>query len=157
MKVDPKIIDTLNSLLSEELTAVNQYMVHAEMAENWGYSRLDKRIQKRAIVEMKHAEKLIGRILFLEGRPIVSNLMPMKIGADVPQMFQNDHGLELDAVRRYNDAITLCRDLKDRATADLLQEILNDEDDHVDEIEEGLDQIEQMGLQMFLSTQTEGK
>jgi bacterioferritin len=99
MKGDKKVIDTLNSLLADELTAVNQYMVHAEMCENWGYKKLNETIQKRAIEEMKHAEKLIGRVLFLEGIPIVSNLRKMTIGADVPKMFGSDHALESGAIK----------------------------------------------------------
>ena len=105
MKGDPKVIETLNSLLARELTVVSQYMVHAEMCENWGYGKLHEAIQKRAVVEMKHAEKLIGRIIFLEGTPVVSELQKMHIGADVPKMFANDHEAELDAVRQYNAGI----------------------------------------------------
>ena len=94
MKGAPKVIETLNSLLADELTAINQYMVHAEMCDNWGYEKLHGMIQKRAVEEMKHAEKLIGRIVFLEGLPIVSELRKMHIGAEVPQMFSSDHDLE---------------------------------------------------------------
>jgi bacterioferritin len=102
MKGNPKVIDTLNSLLADELTAINQYMVHAEMCENWGYDKLGEVIQKRAIDEMKHGEKLIARILFLEGIPIVSNLRKMHIGTDVPKMFTSDQVLESDAIKAYN-------------------------------------------------------
>ncbi len=94
MKGSPKVIEALNSRLADELTAVNQYMVHAEVCDNWGYGKLHEMIQKRAIEEMKHAEKLIGRIIFLEGKPIVSELGTLHIGADVPKMFENDHGAE---------------------------------------------------------------
>ena len=153
MKGDPKVIETLNSLLARELTVVNQYMVHAELCENWGYDKLHEAIQKRAVTEMKHAESLIGRILFLEGIPIVSELEKMHIGADVPKMFANDHEAELDAVKRYNAGIQICGDAKDYATREILERILRDEDDHVDNIEEVQDQIAQMGIQMFLSTQ----
>ena len=117
MKGDPKVIETLNSLLARELTVVSQYMVHAEMCDNWGYGKLDDAIQKRAIVEMKHAEKLIARIIFLEGIPIVSELQKMHIGADVTKMFANDHTAELDAVKQYNAGILVCGDAKDYATA----------------------------------------
>lgn len=154
MKGDPKVIATLNSLLARELTVVSQYMVHAEMCENWGYSKLNEAIQKRAIVEMKHAEKLIGRIIFLEGLPIVSELQKMHIGTDVPQMFANDHIAELDAVRQYNAGIVVCGNAKDYATREVLEHILTDEDGHVDDIETVQDQISQMGLQVFLSTKT---
>ena len=153
MKGDPKVIETLNSLLARELTVVSQYMVHAELCENWGYNKLHEVIQKRAVTEMKHAESLIGRILFLEGIPIVSELEKMHIGADVPEMFANDHEAELDAIKRYNEGIQICGDAKDYATREILESILCDEDDHVDNIEEVQDQIAQMGIQMFLSTQ----
>ena len=153
MKGDPKVIETLNALLARELTVVSQYMVHAEMCDNWGYDKLHETIQKRAVTEMKHAESLIGRIIFLEGIPIVSELEKLHIGADVPKMFNNDHEAELDAVKRYNEGIKVCGDAKDYATREILEHILNDEDSHVDSIEEAQDQIAQMGLQMFLSTQ----
>jgi bacterioferritin len=153
MKGSPKVIDTLNSLLADELTAINQYIVHAEMCENWGYDKLGEVIQKRAVDEMKHAEKLIGRILFLEGIPIVNTLNKMHIGADVPKMFVSDHGLESDAIKNYNAAIVLCGDAKDYATREILEGILNDEDRHIDNIEEVQDEIGQMGIEVFLSTQ----
>jgi len=153
MKGDVKVINTLNSLLADELTAVNQYMVHSEMCENWGYVKLGEVIQKRAVDEMKHAEKLIARILFLEGIPIVNNLKKMSIGADVPKMFASDHVLEADAIKSYNAAIALCGNAKDFATREILEGILNDEDRHIDNIEEVQDEIKQMGVQVFLSTQ----
>jgi bacterioferritin len=153
MKGDQKVIETLNSLLARELTVVNQYMVHSEMCDNWGYVKLHDAIQKRAVVEMKHAETLIGRIIFLEGIPVVSELQKLHIGADVPKMFASDHEAELDAVRQYNAGILVCGDAKDFATREILEHILDDEDGHVDSIEEVQDQISQMGIQMFLSTQ----
>jgi len=153
MKGDPKLIKTLNSLLADELTAINQYMVHSEMNDAWGYDKLHKAIEKRAITEMKHAEKLIGRILFLEGLPVVSDLKKISIGADVPKMFVNDRNAEAGAIKSYNEAIVLAGELKDYATRDILQSILNDEDGHIDEIEEIQDQIGQMGIQVFLTTQ----
>jgi bacterioferritin len=153
MKGAQKIIKVLNSLLADELTAINQYMVHAEMCENWGYDKLGKTIQKRAIDEMKHAEKLIGRILFLEGIPIVSDLRQMNIGTDVPKMFASDHALESGAIKAYNSAISVCGDAQDYATREILEGILNDEDKHIDGIEEIQDQIGQMSIQVFLSTQ----
>ncbi len=153
MKGNPKIIASLNSLLADELTAVNQYMVHAEMADNWGYHKLHDLAQKRAVDEMKHAEKLIERILFLEGLPVVSDYRKMHIGAEIPAQFENDHGLEAGAIKSYNDAIRLCGDLKDFATREILEKILNDEDRHIDEIETVQDEIKQMGLPVFLTTQ----
>ena len=154
MKADPKVIEVLNSLLADELTATNQYMVHAEMCDNWGYDKLHGTIQKRAIDEMKHAEKLIGRILFLESLPVVSKLNEIKIGADVPKMFKNDHDSENDAIKAYNSGITVCGDAKDYATREILEGILNDEDRHIDDIEAVIDRITQMGIQIFLSTQS---
>jgi len=153
MKGNQKLIETLNSLLADELTAISQYMVHSEMSNSWGYEKLHKHFEKRAIDEMKHAEKLIGRILFLEGVPVVSNLRKMSIGAEIPDQLRNDHGLELGAVKAYNDAIVLSGEVGDFATRDLLQHILEDEDKHIDGIEELTDQINQMTLPIFLSTQ----
>mgnify|MGYP000847710372 FL=1 len=153
MKGDPKVISVLNSLLAEELTAINQYMVHSEMCDDWGYEKLHKSIEKRAIDEMKHAEKLIGRILFLEGTPIVSKYNEIHIGADVSEMYKNDHLAEADAIKSYNSAIALCGEARDYATRDILEAILKDEDAHIDNIEAIQDEIEQMGIQVFLSMQ----
>ncbi|WP_139651228.1 bacterioferritin [Raoultibacter phocaeensis] len=153
MKGNDKLIDTLNDLLAGELTGINQYFVHAEMCEDWGYSKLSANFKTRAITEMKHAEKLIERILFLEGTPIVSNLNDINIGEAIPEQVQNDHALEMDTVRDYNEAIVLAGEVLDYATRDVLVQILNDEDQHLDELEELQDQIEQMTLQTFLSTQ----
>jgi bacterioferritin len=153
MKGNPKLLETLNSLLADELTAVNQYMVHAEMAENWGYEKLGKGFEKRAVDEMKHAEKLIARILFLDGIPNVSVYRKFKIGADVPKMLAGDHAFETDAVASYNKAIKLAGEVADYATREILEAILKDEDGHIDQIEELQDQISQMTLQLFLTTQ----
>ncbi len=152
MQGNPKLLETLNSLLADELTAINQYMVHAEMCESWGYEKLAKVIEQRAIQEMRHAEKLISRILFLEGRPIVSQLRQISIGDEVPKMFAHDHKAEFDAIKAYNEAIKLAGEVNDFATREILESILNDEDKHIDEIEETLDQIKQMGLPIFLAT-----
>jgi bacterioferritin len=154
MKGNAQLLKALNGLLADELGAINQYMVHAEMAEDWGYMKLGKMIQSRAITEMKHAEKLIGRILFLEGMPIVSKLSDIHIGADVPKQFNNDHDAEMGAVKSYNEAIKLAADVSDNATKELLDSILKDEDGHVDEIEAQQNQISQMGLPQYLSNQT---
>jgi bacterioferritin len=153
MKGNDKLLSTLNSLLADELTAINQYMVHSEMCDDWGYEKLHKHFEKRAIDEMKHAEKLIGRILFLEGTPVVTNLKKIMIGSTVDKQLANDHTAEEGAIKAYNDAIVLAGEVKDYATRDLLQNILNDEDAHMDEIEELQDQIEQMSIQIFLTTQ----
>ncbi|HAV40786.1 MAG TPA: bacterioferritin [Acidobacteria bacterium] len=154
MKGDSKLIEVLNSLLADELTAVNQYMVHSEMCDSWGYDRLHEKIEKRAIDEMKHAESLIGRILFLEGLPIVSELKKVFIGSEVPQMLEFDHKAEFDAIKSYNAAIKLAGEVADYATRELLEKILQDEDRHIDEIEELRDQVKQMTLPVFLTTQT---
>lgn len=153
MKGNESLIERLNFLPADELTAINQYIVHAEMCEDWGYEKLHGIFEKRAITEMKHAEKLIGRILFLEGIPIISNLNKIHIGADIPAQLKNDWHAEADAIKAYNDAIILAGEVKDYATRDILVQILNDEDSHIDEIEEMQDQIEQMTLPIFLSTQ----
>jgi bacterioferritin len=153
MKGNDRLIKVLNGLLADELTAINQYIVHAEMAENWGYGKLNKLTHSRAITEMKHAEKLIERILFLEGKPVVSNLNKINIGSDVPKQLGNDLAAEMTAVKDYNSAIAVAVDVGDNATKEILDGILNDEDGHVDEIEERLDQISQMGIQNFLATQ----
>jgi bacterioferritin len=153
MKGNPKLIATLNDLLADELTAINQYMVHSEMAHNWGYEKLHQHFEKRAIDEMKHAEQLIGRILFLEGSPTVSKYNKMSIGADVPKQLAGDRGLEMGAIKSYNEAIVLAGEVKDYATREILEKILKDEDRHIDQIEELQDQIQQMTLQIFLSIQ----
>ncbi len=153
MKGNDKIIEHLNARLAEELTAISQYMVHAEMCDNWMYKRLDDAIEKRAITEMKHAEKLIARILFLEGIPIVSNLNKMHIGDEVPKMHKNDHDAEEGAIRGYNDTIRLAVELQDNGTSELLKAILKDEEDHIDWIEAQLDQIKQVGLPNYLMEQ----
>ncbi len=153
MKGDFRVHEVLNSLLADELTAVNQYMVHAEMCDNWGYSKLSKSIEKRAIDEMKHAEKLIGRIIFLEGIPIVSKLNDVHIGSDVTKMYERDHNAEEGAIKSYNAGIVVCGEAKDFATREILEDILKDEDAHIDTIETIEDEIGHMGIQVFLSTQ----
>lgn len=154
MKGNEQLLKRLDELLADELTAINQYMVHSEMCANWGYERLHTQVEKRAIDEMKHAEKLIGRILFLEGSPTVNRLNPIHIGSDVPKQLQADLEAETQAIHSYNDAIHLADEVGDAATRELLQHILNDEDNHLDWLEEQLDQISQMGVAFYLSTQT---
>ncbi len=153
MKGNEKVIEHLNARLAEELTAINQYMVHSEMCDNWGYGRLHKMIEKRAIDEMKHAEKLIGRILFLDGRPIVSNLNKVYIGAEVPKMHENDRIAEEGAIKGYNDSIRVATEAGDNGTRELLEAILKEEEDHIDVLEAQLDQIKQMGAQNYLVEQ----
>ncbi len=153
MKGNKDLLEKLNLLLADELTAVNQYMVHSEMCNNWGYEKLHKLFEKRAIDEMKHAEKLIARIIFLEGIPVVSKLGTVKIGTDVPQMLSSDLASESGAIKMYNDVIIFAGDVKDFATREMLENILLDEDRHIDQIEELQDQISQMSVGIFLSTQ----
>ena len=153
MKGNDKIIETLNVQLADELTAVNQYMVHSEMCSNWGYERLHKATEKRAIEEMRHAEKLIARIIFLEGMPIVSNLNKITIGPDVQTQLKNDWNAEAGAVKAYNNAIRLAVDVGDHGTRELFDSILKDEEDHIDWLEAQLDQIAQMGIQNYLVEQ----
>jgi bacterioferritin len=153
MKGDPKIIEQLNMRLSEELAAISQYMVHSEVCANWGYAKLHAAIEKRAIDEMKHAEKLIGRILFLEGRPIVSSLAKINIGDDVPKQIQFDCNGEAGAIKAYNDTIRLAAELGDNGTKEMLDGIMHDEETHIDLLETQLDQIQQLGLPIFLEAQ----
>jgi bacterioferritin len=156
MKGNDKIIEALNHLLADELTAINQYMVQSEMCDNWGYNKLHKQLEKHAIDEMRHAESLIGRIIFLDGMPIVSKLNDIHIGKAVQEMVTNNNQSELDAIRAYNEAITLAHEVKDQGTVELLMKILKDEERHRDWGEAQLDQIEQMGIQNYLTNQTEG-
>jgi bacterioferritin len=155
MKGNKKLLDTLNYLLADELTAINQYMVHSEMCADWGYEKLHKHFEKRAIDEMKHAEKLIGRIIFLEGTPVVSELKKIYIGADVTKQFANDHKAEEGAIKAYNEAIVLAGEVADFATREILESILNDEDRHIDDIESYQDRINHMTLPIFLTTQVD--
>jgi bacterioferritin len=155
MKGNEKIIQQLNARLADELAAINQYMVHSEMCADWGYNRLHETVEKRAIEEMKHAEELIARILFLEGSPTVSELSAIKIGADVETQFKNDLAAEAQAIKDYNQDIRLALDLGDNGTRKLLQSILKDEEDHLDWLETQLEQIRQIGIQYYLVEQIE--
>ena len=155
MQGNERVLAALNELLADELTAISQYMVHAEMCDDWGYGELEEAIEGRAIDEMKHAEKLIARILFFEGRPIVSNLNPMHIGADVPAQHKNDWQAERGAITAYNEAIRLAVEVGDNGTRDLLESILNDEEDHIDWIEAQQGQIAQIGIENYLSQKLE--
>jgi bacterioferritin len=153
MKGDRKIIDILNEVLTSELTAINQYFVHAEMCDNWGYDRLHNEIRKHSIGEMKHAEELIERILFLEGVPNVQRLGKINIGETVPEQFNVDLALEMDAVKRLNAGIEACRVADDNNSRHLLEEILEDEEEHIDWIEAQIALIEQTGVQNYLAQQ----
>lgn len=155
MKGNVKILAVLNNLLSDELTAISQYMVHSEMCANWRYDKLHKAIEERAITEMKHAEKLIARILFLEGAPIVSSLKKIIIGADIEAQFKNDLEAEYGAVKGYNDGIRLAYELGDNGSRELMDSILTDEEEHVDWLEAQVDQVKMMGFQTYLVEQVD--
>lgn len=156
MKGNKDLITVLNSLLADELTAINQYMVHSEMCENWGYGKLHMAIRGQAMDEMHHAEWLIERIIFFEGTPTVSNLNPIKIGKTVSEMISKDLESEFNAVNAYNSAIKLAREAEDQGTVDLLTKILKMEEGHEDWNEMQRSQIEQMGLENYLVNQTQG-
>ena len=154
MKGNEKLIAELNARLSEELGAISQYFVHAELCENWGYDVLASAIKQRSIQEMKHAEKLIERILFLEGKPVMTKLGPIAIGKSVEEMHKKDWNAEADAIKKYNDTIRQASEVGDNNTKILLESILKDEEEHIDWLEEQQDQIAQMGIQLYLSRQT---
>mgnify|MGYP001766561608 CR=1 FL=1 len=153
MKGNEKVIAALNNLLADELTAVNQYIVHSEMCANWRFDKLHDAIEHRAIEEMKHAEMHIARILFLEGLPIVSNLKPMHIGATVEVQLMNDKESEVGAVQAYNEAIALAVACADNGSREMLEGILKDEEAHLDWLEAQLDQIAQIGIKGYLMEQ----
>jgi len=154
MKGNDKLIVELNARLCEELGAISQYFVHAEMCENWGYDALASAIKQRSIQEMKHAEKLIERILFLDGKPVMTKLGPVTIGKNVEEMHKKDWNAEADAIKKYNDTIRQATEVGDNNTKILLESILKDEEEHIDWLEEQQDQIDQMGIQLYLSRQT---
>lgn len=153
MKGNDKLLKTLNELLADELTAISQLMVHSEMCHNWGYEALHTRIEKQAKDEMHHAEWLIQRILFLEGVPVVSKLNEMRIGKSVLEMLTNDQNAEQGAIRAYNAGVALATEAGDESTGDLLTTILKMEEGHHDWAQKQRTQIEQMGLENYLSNQ----
>ena len=153
MKGDPKVIEFLNQVLKAELTAINQYFLHAEMCENWGYERLAKIIRKESIEEMQHAEKLMERILYLDGTPNMSDYFKINIGQTVELQFKNDVQLEYDAVKRLNDGIQLCIAQNDGGSRELAEKILSDEEHHIDWLEAQLHAIGEMGYQNYLAQQ----
>ena len=153
MKGNPQILKVLNERLAEELTAISMYMVHSEMCANWGYGKLHEAFEKQAIDEMKHAEVLIGRILFLEGSPSVSKLNRMNIAATVQDMVKADEEAETGAIKAYNATIAAAVELGDNGTREMIAKILQDEERHVDWAEMQREQIAQMGLQNYLANQ----
>ena len=152
MKGNSKVLSQLNKALQEELTAINQYFLHAEMCENWGYHKLSEFIKKQSIGEMKHAEVLIERILFLDGSP---SMMPLelKVGGTVKAMIESDLALELAAVKQYNDAVAIATAEGDNGSRDLLVQLLKDEEEHVDFLEAQMHQIKELGYERYLSMQ----
>jgi len=153
MRGDPAVIEALNGILTAELTGINQYFVHAKMCENWGYRRLYKHNYDESIDEMKHADRVIGRILFLDGVPNMQRYMPVRVGESVPEQFRLDLALELDAVRRYNEAIALCTGQGDAGTRELLEHLLKAEEDSVDWHEAQLGIIGTIGAERYLAEQ----
>jgi bacterioferritin len=153
MKGNPKVIHELNKALREELTAINQYFLHAEMCENWGYTKLSDYIKKQSIGEMKHAESLLERILFLDGVPTMEPLK-LSVGSTVKDMILADLELEISAVGQYNTAVQIATELKDNGSRDLLVQLLKDEEGHVDWLEAQVHQMKEMGYERYLTMQT---
>jgi bacterioferritin len=153
MRGNEKLLEVLNQRLADELTAINQYMVHSEMCENWGYSKLHLAIRKQAMDEMHHAEWLIERIIFLEGSPTVSKLNSIRIGKTVLEMVTNDQDSEVAGLQAYNAAIKLAHEVSDEGSVELLTKILTMEEGHIDWAEVQRSQIEQLGLENYLTNQ----
>ena len=153
MKGEPEVIQILNDVLCAELTAINQYFVHAMMCDNWGLKRLAKHMREESIGEMKHAEEVIDRILYLDGVPNMQKYMKVNVGQTVPEMHQFDLELERDAVGRLNPGIELCRGKGDNGSRHVLEKILHDEEHHIDWLEAQLTLIQTMGLQNYLAQQ----
>ena len=157
MKGNEKLLAIFNQRLADELTAINQYMVHSEMCSNWGYEKLHDAIEKQTMDEMHHAEWLIQRIIFLEGTPAVSKLNLVKIGKTVLEMVTNDQNAEIMGLIAYNAAIKLAHEVSDEGSADLLTKILRMEEEHVDWAEIQRAQIDQMGIENYLTNQSESE
>ena len=153
MKAHPQILDVLNDVLTAELTAINQYFLHAKMLQNWGYGALAKHVRDESIDEMRHAEELCERVLFLEGVPNLQRLGKLKIGESPKEQLENDLAMEYDAVKRFNDGIKVCRDLGDTGTEDVLRKMLISEEKHVDWIETQLGLIARLGEVAYLAEQ----
>jgi bacterioferritin len=153
MKGDAKVLEYLQEVLTAELTAINQYFLHAEMLENWGYERLAKITKKESIEEMRHAEALLHRMLYLDGSPNMARLFDLHIGQNVKQMFENDLELEYKAVPRLNKAINAAVEAGDNGSRDLFESILKDEEHHIDFLEAQLHMIQEMGYENYLAQQ----
>ena len=157
MKGNEQVIAVLNQVLRKELTGINQYFIHAKMFENWGYGKLKKVMWDESIGEMKHADRIIERILFLEGTPNISAYDKILVGSGVKQQLENDLALETAALTVLRPGIKTCLDASDDASRELLEHILVDEEEHVDWIETQLHQIEEVGQQNYLAQQIDGK
>jgi bacterioferritin len=157
MKGNEKVISILNEVLKAELTAINQYFLHAEMCENWGYMKLASFTRKESIEEMRHAESLIERILYLDGTPTMNELFPLRIGRNVKEQLQNDLQVEYEAVPRLNRGIELAVSVGDNGSRELLEKILIDEEDHIDHLEAQLHIIQEVGLDNYLAQQIHGE
>jgi len=153
MKGDPKVIETLNAVLTAELTAVNQYFIHHKMCENWGYVRLAHKKREESIDEMKDADALIARILYLDGVPNMQRLNPVQVGEDPIEQHRLDLALETEAIKRLNDGIALCREKGDNGTRELLEGILKGEEHSADWLEAQLHIVEQIGVERYLAEQ----
>jgi bacterioferritin len=153
MRGNKNVIAVLNEGLKAELTAVSQYILHAEMCQNWGYERLHAASKRRSIDEMKHAERLVERILFLDGAPSMDQLNPLKIGANPKAQIESDLAMELAAVASYNAAIKVCTEAGDAASRELFEQLLRDEEEHIDSLEAQLHQIGEIGIERYLSAQ----
>jgi bacterioferritin len=153
MKGDPQVVAALNDVLTAELTAVNQYWVHARMCDNWGYQRLWKKIREESLEEMKHADELVERILFLEGVPNLQKLGKINVGQTVAEQLKLDLAVEYDAVKRLNESIELCRAKGDAGSRELLEHMLRQEEEHVDWLESQQDLLDQVGEQNYLAEQ----
>ncbi len=153
MKGNKKVIDALNDILTSELTGINQYFVHYRMCQNWGYERLAKKSLEESVGEMKHADQVIERILFLDGIPNMQRLSKVCIGETVPEQLKLDLKLEMDAVKRLNAAVKLAREVGDNGSRELLEQILTSEEEHIDWLEAQLELIRQVGDKMYLSQQ----
>lgn len=155
MKSNDEVIQVLQDVLSAELTAVNQYFIHARMNENWGYKKLAAYIRKESIEEMRHAQDVIDRILYFEGAPNMQKYMKINVGRTVPEQFQHDLEVEYQAVPRLNKGIEVARTLGDNGTRSLLETILKDEEAHVDWLEAQLGMIKEIGVENYLAQQIE--
>jgi bacterioferritin len=153
MQGNPEVIDALNRALTIELTAINQYFCQAKMCKNWGFNKLAKKHYEESLGEMKHAEKLIDRILFLEGTPEIARYDVIRVGTDIKEQFDNDLRLEMSGVKHYNHAVELCARLQDNGTREILEPILSESEEHVDWLETQLGLIDAVGLQNYLSEQ----